>query len=177
MREICAEYGVNLYLHTEKAEKCPLSLIDSTPCEEKCKMCGRCYTFPTAQQIVDNPEGLLPSKPGFRYKYILDAAKKIASGEVDIEKIKSAKSYDVTVSELSKILGIGLKVASCAALFGFYNLDAFPIDVWMRRAIDEHFDGKLDPADTQALRSSISSTISEISPRNNFKKRKKSGLS
>ena len=33
-----------------------------------------------------------------------------------------------------------------AALFGFGNLEAFPIDVWMRRAIDEYFGGKLDPA-------------------------------
>jgi N-glycosylase/DNA lyase len=32
------------------------------------------------------------------------------------------------------------------ALFGFGNLDAFPVDVWIRRAIDEYFDGKLDPA-------------------------------
>ena len=87
---------------------------------------------------------MLPSKPGFRYKYILDAAEKIASGEVNIDSIKKANSYDTTVAELSKILGVGLKEASCAALYGFYNLDAFPIDVWMKRAIDEYFDGELD---------------------------------
>ena len=43
------------------------------------------------------------------------------------------------------IKGVGDKVAACVALFGFSNLEAFPIDVWMKRAIDTYFDGKLDP--------------------------------
>lgn len=143
VREISSAYGVNLALQ-KGLKYCPLSQNSKKPCEEKCKACGRCYTFPSAQKILEAPELLLPSKPGFRYKYIVDAATKIVSGEVDIEKIKQASSYEITVAELSKILGVGLKVASCAALFGFYNLDAFPIDVWMKRAIDEYFGGELD---------------------------------
>lgn len=143
IREISSAYGVNLALQ-KGLKTCPISKNQEKPSEEKCKACGRCYAFPSAEKILKNPELLLPSKPGFRYKYIIDAAKKITSGEVDIQKIESSASYDFTVSELSKILGVGLKVASCSALFGFYNLDAFPIDVWMRRAIDEYFDGKLD---------------------------------
>jgi N-glycosylase/DNA lyase len=142
IREISAAYGENLALKSG-IKTCPID-IETTPCEEKCKKCGRCYTFPTAKDISENPELLLPSKPGFRYKYILDAANKINSGEIDLAKIKEANSYEVTVNELSKILGVGLKVASCAALFGFYNLDAFPIDVWMKRAIDRYFGGSLD---------------------------------
>ena len=143
IREISCAYGVNLALQ-KGLKKCPIDKNGEPPSEEKCKTCGRCYTFPTAEKIQKNPELLLPSKPGFRYKYILDAANKILSGEVDISKIKEASSYDFTVEELTKILGVGLKVASCAALFGFYNLDAFPIDVWMKRAIDEYFGGELD---------------------------------
>lgn len=144
IREISSAYGVNLALQ-KGLKTCPIDKSCAAPSEEKCKACGRCFTFPSAKEILNDPSLLLPSKPGFRYKYILDAAGKISSGEVDIEKIKSAASYETTVSELSKILGVGLKVASCAALFGFYNLDAFPVDVWMRRAIDEYFDGNLDP--------------------------------
>ncbi|MBR5140808.1 MAG: DNA-3-methyladenine glycosylase 2 family protein [Clostridia bacterium] len=143
IREISSAYGVNLALQNG-LKSCPISKNCEKPSEEKCALCGRCYSFPEPADILKNPELLLPSKPGFRYKYILDAAKKIESGEVDIKKIKEANSYEVTVAELSKILGVGLKVASCAALFGFYNLEAFPIDVWMRRAIDEHFGGDLD---------------------------------
>ncbi len=143
--QISAEYGVNLCLQNG-IKKCPLSKIDSTPCHENCKYCGACYTFPKPDDIVTRPEGLLPSKPGFRYKYLLDAATRVKNKETNLKMIAAARTYTYTVSELTKILGVGLKVASCTALFGFGNLEAFPIDVWMKRAIDEYFDGKLDPA-------------------------------
>ncbi len=144
VREICGAYGVNICLQNE-SKKCPLSLISGTPCEENCRKCGRCYTFPTAVEILAEPEKLLPSKPGFRYGYILDACKRVADGSCDLEAISEAHSYEYTVEELKKIKGVGDKVASCVALFAFANLEAFPIDVWMKRAIDEYFGGKLDP--------------------------------
>ena len=144
VREISAAYGTNLSILNDY-NCCPLKLIEGSPNSDVCKVCGRCYTFPTAEDILKSPENLLPSKPGFRYGYILDAAEKIANGEVDIEKIKSENRYEYTLETLKTIKGIGDKVASCAALFGFGNLEAFPIDVWMKRAIDTYFNGKLDP--------------------------------
>ena len=144
VREICAEYGTNLSIKNDY-NCCPLKHIDGIPNEYDCKACGRCYTFPNAENILKKPEGLLPSKPGFRYGYILDAAEKVYSGEVDLDAIKKKNSYDYTIEQLKKIKGVGDKVASCCALFGFENLEAFPIDVWMKRAIDTYFDGKLDP--------------------------------
>ncbi|MBE6533299.1 MAG: DNA-3-methyladenine glycosylase 2 family protein [Ruminococcaceae bacterium] len=144
IRAICAEYGENLAL-SEGLLTCPLGKCDGAPSEEKCRGCGICFSFPTAEQILEKPEGLLPSHPGFRYKYLIDAAERVSSGEVSLSDIKDKASYDYTVEQLKRILGVGDKVASCVALFGFGNLEAFPIDVWMRRAIDEYFDGKLDP--------------------------------
>ena len=146
IRQLSAEYGVNICLQ-KGIKTCPLAKISATPCEELCKNCGSCYTFPKAVDIVKNPEKMLPSKPGFRYKYLLAAAERVVSGATDLKAIAEARSYEYTVEELKKILGVGDKVASCAALFGFGNLEAFPIDVWMRRAIDNYFDGHLDPAD------------------------------
>ena len=144
IRAICLEYGENL---CEKGgfERCPLPQRDCKPGSEECLSCGICYSFPTADQGVDNPDGLLPSHPGFRYKYLVDAATRVSEGSVDLTEIADRKSYDFTVEKLKEILGVGDKVASCVALFGFANLEAFPIDVWMKRAIDEYFDGKLDP--------------------------------
>lgn len=144
VREICAQYGTNLTLENDN-NYCPIKYISDKPSPDACKACGRCYTFPSAEDILANPELLLPSKPGFRYGYILDAVEKISRGEVDIETIKSKNSYEHTMESLKVIKGVGDKVASCAALFGFGNLEAFPIDVWMKRAIDIYFDGKLDP--------------------------------
>ncbi len=143
--QICYEYGVNLCLQN-KVDVCPLGKINAAPCHENCINCGACYTFPKAEDVLSSPEKLLSSKPGFRYKYLTDAARAVTSREVNLELIAGARSYAYTISELSKIKGVGNKVASCVALFGFGNLDAFPIDVWMKRAIDEYFNGSLDPS-------------------------------
>ena len=143
IRQLSAEYGVNICLQ-KGIKKCPLGKISATPCEEFCKSCGSCYTFPRAEDVAKNPEKMLLAKPGFRYKYLLSAAERVVSGETDLAAIAERNSYQHTVEELKKILGVGDKVASCAALFGFGNLEAFPIDVWMKRAIDTYFDGHLD---------------------------------
>lgn len=144
IRSICSEYGENLSLKAG-ASVCPLPDKRCTVGSGECAACGICYTFPTPSQICENPEGLLPSHPGFRYKYLTDAARQVNEGSVDLAEIERAASYSFTVEHLKRILGVGDKVASCVALFGFANLEAFPIDVWMKRAIDEYFDGKLDP--------------------------------
>ncbi len=143
IQSMAAEYGENLAVKL-KLENCPLGRIDGTPCKEKCQNCGICYSFPTAKQVADRPEGMLPSHPGFRYKYLLNAAERVASGETDLSEIFEKHSYDYTLGELKKIKGVGDKVAACSALFGFGNLEAFPIDVWMKRAIDTYFKGELD---------------------------------
>ncbi len=143
IRSICAEYGENLAENI--LNECPLPHKSCVPGCPECKGCGICYSFPTPNQVLENPEGLLPSHPGFRYKYLLDAARQVSEGGVSLEDIANHGRYEYTVEELKKILGVGDKVASCVALFGFGNLGAFPIDVWMKRAIDEYFDGKLDP--------------------------------
>lgn len=142
--EISAAYGVNLCLQN-KLPRCPLGKVSGTPCEEICKTCGVCYSFPNAEAIAREPEKMLPSKPGFRYKYLLSAAERVLSAETDLSAIAEKKSYEHTREELKKICGVGDKVAACTALFGFGNLEAFPIDVWMRRAIDAYFGGELDP--------------------------------
>ena len=143
IRAISAEYGRNLA--EGRLDACPCGRISGTPCHESCKDCGICYTFPRAEEVFTRPEGLLPSKPGFRYKYLLDAAERVCDGRISLEAIAEARSYETTLEQLKTVLGVGDKVASCVALFGFGNLEAFPIDVWMKRAIDEYFDGRLDP--------------------------------
>ena len=138
IRNISSQYGKNL----SEGGVCPK---DKKPADERCRECGICYTFPTPEDVLKNPDGLLPSKPGFRLKYLIDAAERVASGEINLKKIAEAGSAQHTIEELKRIKGVGDKVASCVALFGFGNLDAFPIDVWMKRANEEYFDGELNP--------------------------------
>ncbi len=95
------------------------------------------YAFPSAEKIASaGIEALAPLRAGFRAKYIVDAAQKVTSGEVDFEKIRSS-SLEVGRDELIKIKGVGEKVAQCTLLYGFGKVDAFPIDVWVKRIMAE----------------------------------------
>lgn len=97
------------------------------------------YTFPSYEVIAELSESdLAPLRAGFRNKYIIDAAKKVKSGEVDFEKIKSMPLCDAE-KELCKIKGVGPKVAQCALLYGFAKTDAFPIDVWVKKIMAEMY--------------------------------------
>ena len=101
------------------------------------KLYDGCYTFPSAQRVASlDISELDVLRAGFRSKYILDAAKKISTGEVDLEKMKSLPFNDAK-QELLKIKGVGEKVAQCALLYGFGRTEAFPIDVWVKRIISE----------------------------------------
>lgn len=97
------------------------------------------YTFPPAENLAElSPEDLAPIRAGFRNKYIIDAAQKVSAGEVDLEKCRKLP-YDEAREELMKIKGVGKKVADCALLFGLHRVEAFPVDVWMKRALDKLF--------------------------------------
>lgn len=97
------------------------------------------FAFPSAEVIVQKTvEQLAPLKAGFRAKYILDAAQKVSSKQVDLEKISNSHIDEARI-ELLKIFGVGKKVCECALLFGFYRVEAFPEDVWIKRVLDEYY--------------------------------------
>ena len=103
------------------------------------------YSFPTPESIVSaGIEGLAPIKAGFRTKYIVDAAQKVASGEISLEYIQNC-GYLEALNELKKIKGVGDKVANCVLLFGFGYLNAFPVDVWVKRVINKYYGESFDP--------------------------------
>lgn len=114
--------------------------------ERLCTLCGEqigegVYDFPKAEVLaVMTVEDLAPIRSGFRAKYIIDAAQKVANGEVDLEKIKQMDIENAR-AELMKITGVGPKVAECTLLYGMHRLDAFPVDVWMKRAMQTMFEG------------------------------------
>lgn len=99
------------------------------------------YTFPDAEKMsLLAADDLAVLRAGFRSRYLVDAAQKVASGEVDLNLCKTA-DYDHARAELMKITGVGVKVADCTLLFGMHRIEAFPIDVWMRRAMEKLFPG------------------------------------
>lgn len=103
------------------------------------------YSFPSCQVLSQaTEEEIFELKTGFRAKYIVDACVKIKNETVCLDRIKNEADFEKCVSELCLIKGIGLKVASCALLFGFERTEAFPIDVWIKRALEKYFPKGID---------------------------------
>lgn len=101
------------------------------------------YSFPTAQKISKlTLDDLMVLRSGFRAKYILDGATKFANNEINHDVLYKGNIDDAR-SELEKIKGVGPKVADCVLLFGYGRIEAFPRDVWIKRAMEKLFDGKL----------------------------------
>lgn len=101
------------------------------------------YTFPCAETVAKlTIDDLSVIRSGFRAKYILDAALKVASGEIDLEALKDT-DYDTAREKIMTVKGVGPKVADCVLLYGLSHKNAFPRDVWINRALEQLFDGKI----------------------------------
>lgn len=95
--------------------------------------------FPSAEELAsETEESLSYLRAGFRAKYILDAAERVASGEISLKAVK-AMPYPQAKAELMKIKGVGPKVADCVLLYGLHFEEAFPIDVWIKRALETFY--------------------------------------
>lgn len=101
------------------------------------------YSFPKAENLaLLEADELSSIRSGFRAKYIIDAARKVSSGEINLEALKNT-DFESARNTLMKIKGVGPKVADCTLLFGLGHIEAFPRDVWIKRAMATMFDGEL----------------------------------
>lgn len=103
------------------------------------RMCEHYGGFPSYDELAgETVESLAFLRAGFRARYLIDAAQRLSSGEVDLERI-SAMDLEEARRALMTIKGVGPKVAECALLYGMYRTDAFPKDVWIKRAVQEYY--------------------------------------
>jgi N-glycosylase/DNA lyase len=97
------------------------------------------HMFPTPRKLARvHPDDLAKCGLGYRTRYVHETAKIINKNELKFEGLKNA-TYQEAKAELVKLPGVGLKVADCVLLFSLEKLEAFPIDVWIKRAITEHY--------------------------------------
>lgn len=113
---------------------------------------GNIYNaFPTIEQIKDaNLEEIQETGASFRSKYIIDTISNVYNSykskiDGNLEEIEKFKKYDLdyikTLSDdechaaLNEFKGVGAKVADCIMLFSMNKYSAFPVDVWVKRAM------------------------------------------
>lgn len=95
------------------------------------------YSFPTAGEILKYPvEKIKECKAGFRSERIREAAIRFESEKNIIYDIKN-KTYDEGLDYLKTYKGIGDKIANCVLLFSMKQFNTFPVDVWVRRVMQE----------------------------------------
>lgn len=103
------------------------------------------YTFPDADKVAAlTVEDLAPLRCGYRAPYIIGAAKAVVDGTLDLETL-SQSDFSTALKALKSMHGIGDKVANCVILFGLCIPDAFPVDVWMKKALAAHYPKDFDP--------------------------------
>lgn len=94
------------------------------------------YSFPSAERIASlSLSDLSVIRAGYRDKYILECAKAVADGRIDLPAIKALPTVEAKKS-LMKIYGVGNKVSDCILLFGLGRFNSFPVDVWIKRIME-----------------------------------------
>lgn len=107
------------------------------------------FAFPTPERIAALSEDELKQiGAGYRAPYIIKSAKRIADG-YDLEKLRSLPTAEAR-KELLTFPGVGPKVADCILLFSLGHSDAFPVDVWIERAMTELYFSDSSTADVSA---------------------------
>jgi len=97
------------------------------------------YTFPSAYRIARaSEEELRKCALGYRAKNLLATARLVSSGEADLEAWLSLSDANLR-KNLCSLPGVGPKIANCVMLFGYERLRAFPIDVWIERALRQQY--------------------------------------
>jgi N-glycosylase/DNA lyase len=104
------------------------------------------HTFPTPAQLVEAGEMELRRLGlGFRAPYVDKATQRVVEGRLDLDQLIHLP-YQEAKEQLMECAGIGPKIADCILVFSLEKLEAFPIDVWVRRALAEwYFPGEKTP--------------------------------
>lgn len=97
------------------------------------------YTFPTAEQLKDvSVEEYRKLGLGFRDKRLYETTQMIVKKQIDLEKMRRNPNTFEVKEQLLTLSGVGPKVADCILLFStLKRLEVFPIDVWVRRVMND----------------------------------------
>lgn len=98
---------------------------------------GPAFAFPSPARLARATEAELRAcKMGFRAPYLLETARAVTEGRLDLERLR-VLPVDVAREELVKMPGVGRKIADCVLLFAYGFQSAFPVDVWVVKALQK----------------------------------------
>lgn len=120
--------GERIELRAETTTACGDSARKKSPSKGDYKELPNYYSLPEAKVLAAaTMEDLAGCSLGYRDKYLIEAAKQYVESDLEFG----------SADELQSFCGVGPKVANCVALFGLGLVDSFPIDVWMRRVMNQ----------------------------------------
>jgi N-glycosylase/DNA lyase len=107
------------------------------------------FAFPTAERLAVASEAELRAcKMGFRAPHLLAASRMVASRELDLEMLRHLSVAEAR-EQLLRIKGVGMKIANCVLLFAYGFQEAFPVDVWVQKALRQFYFSKRRPTPRQ----------------------------
>lgn len=110
------------------------------------------WSFPSAERLGKISEGELRCcKMGFRAPYLRGAAEMVFSGEVQLDRLGEL-GVEKAREELLRLPGVGRKIADCVLLFAYGFQEAFPVDVWVLKALRQLYFPKRKPTAKRLLR-------------------------
>ena len=103
------------------------------------------YTFPTVEQLAQaNVQDLRELGLGFRDKRVYETTQMVLNKTIDLTEIESEKNVTKLREKLEEFPGVGDKVADCIMLFALNKFEVFPVDVWVRRVMNELYINEQD---------------------------------
>ncbi|MBS6509050.1 MAG: 8-oxoguanine DNA glycosylase [Paraclostridium bifermentans] len=97
------------------------------------------YDFPTPEQLSKaSIADIRACSTGFRDKYIKATTERVISENEDVYNYENLGTEDCR-KKLMEFNGVGPKVCDCIALFGMQKYDTFPVDVWVKRVMQEFY--------------------------------------
>ena len=110
------------------------------------------YSFPTSERVAQvSGKELLECKLGYRAKNLRATARRVSSGQADVEAWSSLSDAELR-KQLCALPGVGPKIANCVMLFAYERLRAFPVDVWIERVLRQRYFPRRKKMTAQRLR-------------------------
>jgi len=126
------------------------------------------YTFPKPGDLADaDLKKVKACKLGFRAERVLETSRIVHNKELDLESLRKM-DYRKAKRELLSLPGVGQKVADCVLLFSLDKLEAFPVDVWVKRVILEYYSNRFEESFVKKISRRASFTSGEYEEISSF---------